>query len=81
MDQHEIEIHGHRVLSDEDARHGLEHLHSALSPDESHVFFEMAKKTGQAEFQDSKNNNFTLVAGQNSTFTVVARKPENHGWF
>ncbi len=81
MAQREMNIDGHRVLGDEEARRGMEYLNFELSVDEAKVFFKMAKAHGQAEFQDSHRNNYTLVAGQNMTYTVVARKPESQGWF
>lgn len=81
MAQHEMRIDGHRVLGDEEARRGMEYLSGELSVEEAKVFFDMARTHGQAEFQDTHRSNYTLVAGQNMTFTVVARKPESHGWF
>ena len=81
MGNHMITIHGHKVYCEDDrAYHGVEHLAYHLKEDESRELFQQAEASHEVDFEDAHNRKFTLVDGENESFTVVTHdKPS--GWF
>lgn len=74
------DVHGHSVLGDKETKEGLNHLDYDLDYNEAEVFFKQARMYGQADFEDEKGRNFTLVYNRDGTYTVVKRKSAG-GWF
>lgn len=75
------DIHGHAVFGDESAKKGLDYLDYSLQLDEVEVFFHQAKTQGSAEFEDAKNNNYTLSYNGDGTYTLTGRKADGSSWF
>ncbi len=80
MGKHMVNIHGHKVFCEDDrAKHGLDHLAYHLKEDESHALFQQAEASREVDFQDVHGRKFTLVDGENGTFSVVTHDRPS-GW-
>ncbi len=73
-------VHGYRIRYDPTAIHGINYLKYDLSAAEALVFIKQAKMYGNAQFEDDKDRDYTLVRGADGTFTLVLRK-ESSSWF
>lgn len=66
-------IHEYAVMyEDTNAKEGYLYLRDDLDSNESKVFFEQAKREGEAEFEDDNERQFTL-AYQSSVYTIIRR--------
>lgn len=81
MGKHLLTIHGHKVYGDDDrSYYGIKHLAYTLSEEETTALFAEAEQNKEVDFQDKDSRHFSLVDGENSSFTVVATNV-SHGWF
>ena len=53
--------------------YGLDYLRNKLQPPESVVFFNQARASGQAQFEDDYDRQFTLIYNNDGTFTLLKR--------
>ena len=70
-------IRGHKVIYDENAREGLDHIVYDLSYDETYSLFSKAKVKKRAAFEDKIGRNFNLISKPDGSFVVEKRQ----GWF
>lgn len=80
MSTHKQNVHGHTVTGEDDAMDGINYLDHKLDSKEAEVFFDEAKRRGQAEFEDEHGRNYTLIRNSNATYTIEKRKSAG-GWF
>lgn len=81
MGKHLLTIHDHKVYCEDDrSYYGVKHLAYKLSEDEVRAMFKQAEDHREIDFSDSEGRKFTLVDGENGSFTVVATNV-SRGWF
>ena len=81
MGKHLLTIHDHKVYCEDDrSYHGVKYLAYKLSDDDCRAMFEQAESQREVAFTDDEDRKFTLVDGENGSFTVVATNV-SHGWF
>lgn len=81
MGKHLLTILDHKVYGDDDrAYYGMKYLAYTLSHDQASEMFSQAEAQREVEFSDEAGRKFTLVDGENGSFTVVATSV-SHGWF
>jgi len=54
------EVHGYKVMYDDRSESGADYLRDDLSYQEAGVFFEYAKRHGEAQFEDDDDRELTL---------------------
>lgn len=69
----EANIRGFRVKYEEGEQAGVNYLLHDLDPHESKVFFNEAKRSKYAEFEDDREGQYTLSYNQDGTFTLMRR--------
>ncbi len=80
MGQHLLTIHGHKVYCDDDPSfHGVKHLAYELPADGTRGLFAQAEAGREVDFEDKNHRKFTLVDGENGSFTVVTHNKPS-GW-
>ena len=75
------EIGGHKVFYEDDAEEGIKYLEYDLQDKEVSVFFDQAKLTGSAEFEDEKGQNYTLLYKTDRNYWLYKRAADKSGWF
>lgn len=81
MGKHMVDIHGYKVYCDSDREYyGLKHLKYDLDDDASRELLKEAENQREAHFEDTEHRKFTLIDGENGTFTVV-RNDQPQGFF
>ena len=75
------EIGGHKVFYEDDAIEGLNYLEHDIEDKEAKVFFDQAKATGSAEFEDAKGQNYTLLYKTDNNYWLYKRAADKSGWF
>jgi hypothetical protein len=65
-------IHGHSISYEDDALEGVHYLQNKLDMDESKVYFDEAKRRGEAEFEDNHRWNYTLTYND-GTYVLTRR--------
>ena len=70
-------VRGYKVIYDENAREGADHLAYDLSYDETYSLFSKAKVKKKAAFEDKIGRNFYLISKPDGSFVVEKRQ----GWF
>ena len=71
-------IKGYKVIYEENAKEGVNHLEYVLSYDESHGLFKAARSSGKIPFEDRLGRNYNLVSKLDGSFVVEKRST---GWF
>ena len=66
------EVHGHKVVFEENAHGGVRYLRDELSREEAQVFFDEAKLRGSAEFESKMGHNYDLLHHADE-YTLVRR--------
>ncbi|MBI2985119.1 MAG: hypothetical protein HYY50_05885 [Candidatus Kerfeldbacteria bacterium] len=81
MGKHLLEILGHKVYCSSDREYyGLKHLKYELEDEEARQLFAQCEQQREVDFEDQDHRRFTLVDGEDGSFTVVSHdKPS--GWF
>lgn len=70
-------IHGFWVTFDEEAREGMRYLREDLQYKEAKTFFDAARLTGSAEFEDDDDRDWTLIYNRgDGTYTLIRRQQE-----
>lgn len=71
-----IVIHGKwKTRYNLDSEGGLKHLQYDLDLNECLPFFEQAKRTGSAHFEDDEERQYTLMYNRNDfSYTIIRRK-------
>jgi hypothetical protein len=79
MSKHQLSIHGHKVFCNDDrAWHGVQHLAYHLEEAECRQMFKDVEEGRTMDFEDDDHRKFTLIDGENGTFTVVTHdKPSS----
>jgi hypothetical protein len=72
MGKHLLTIHGYKVYCDDDrAWHGVKHLAYEIGEEEAREMFHRVEQSREEDFEDDDHRHFTLVDGENNSFTVV----------
>lgn len=80
MGKHLLTIAGHRVYCEDDrSYYGVKHLAYKIPDEEVREMFKQVESQREMDFTDSEGRKFTLIDGENGTFTVVATNTP-HGW-
>lgn len=66
-------VHGYWVEYDEEARHGIYYLKTDLDREEAKVFFEYARREDEAQFEDDKDRDYTLVHKKGKSYQLIRR--------
>ena len=64
------DIHGKKVMYEENAQSGIDYLRSSIDRDAATLFFDQAKSKGIAKFENQSGVKFEL-AYRNSTFFLA----------
>jgi hypothetical protein len=75
------EVGGHKVFYEEDAAEGINYLEYDIQDTEAKVFFDQAKSSGSAEFEDEKGQNYTLLYKNDNNYWLYKREADKSGWF
>ena len=81
---HTRDIHGHKVLGEDDTVHGMDYLDHDLQFAEAEVFFKAAKNANTTQFEDDKDRQYTLKYNGDGTYQLLGRKKSSGffgGWF
>jgi hypothetical protein len=81
---HTRDIHGHKVLGEDNTVHGMDYLDHDLDFAEAEVFFTAAKQKGPTQFEDDHDHQFTLSRNSDGTYQLTTRKKSSGlfgGWF
>jgi len=80
MGNHTLTIHGHKVYCDDEMDyHGVKHLAYEIDEEACLDLFKQARENHEVDFEDDHDRQFSLVEGENLSFTVVSRE-RHHGW-
>lgn len=81
MGKHMVNISGYKVYCDSDREYyGLKHLKYELGESEAVELLRQAEQEREVSFEDGDHRKFTLIDGENGTFTVT-RNDQSSGWF
>lgn len=78
---HTRDIHGHKVLGEDDVVAGMDYLDYNLQFPEAEVFFKTAKNSGAAQFEDAHDRQFTLKHNHDGTYQLTSREKGGKGFF
>lgn len=77
METKKESIYGFRVKFEEEFRDGIRYLRDDLQRDEAKTFFDAARLTGEAEFEDDQDRDWTLMYNRGEgTYTLIRRQRE-----
>lgn len=71
--QYRESVHGFITSYNEECRLAVSYLRHDLQLEEARVFFEQARMKGQADFEDERENNYTLVYNRDGTYALISR--------
>jgi hypothetical protein len=81
MAKHSITISGYKVFCDSDREYeGLKYLKYTLSEADALALLKQVESQREVPFEDDEHRKFSLIDGENGTFTVV-RNEQRSGWF
>lgn len=81
MGKHMVEISGYKVYCDSDREYyGLKYLKYELADADALALLKQAESQREVAFEDDKQRKFSLIDGENGTFTVT-RNEKSSGWF
>ena len=81
MGKHLITIAGHKVYCEDDrSYYGVKYLAYKIPDSQALEMFHQVEAQREVDFVDDVNRKFTLIDGENGSFTVVATNV-SHGWF
>jgi len=66
------EIHGKKVMYEDNAQEGVEYLRSKIDYKEALVFFDQAQLKGSAEFEDQNGKDYSLIYS-NGVYVITRR--------
>lgn len=66
-------VHGYWVGYDDDSYKGIYYLKTDLDRDEAKVFFEYARREDEAQFEDDKDRDYTLVHTKGKSYQLIRR--------
>lgn len=72
----QIYLNGYYLKYDDgetNAIYGINYLRYDLNAQESKVFMDEARNTGQAQFEDHYDRQFTMIYNNDGTFTLLIR--------
>jgi len=77
MEPHKENIRGFSVKYDDDAKEGIKYLRDDLQYGEDKTLFDAARLTGQAEFEDDYDRDWTLMYNRGEgSYTLIRRLRE-----
>lgn len=80
MAEHSRNIHGFTVTGDDAASKGMDYLDVDLQSEEARVFFNQARQTGSAKFEDDEERNFTLKYDRRTGHYSIEKRKASGWW-
>lgn len=69
-----LTVHGHRIYCEDDrAFHGVKYIAYEMEESAARELFKQAQNDREVDFEDDEHRKFTLVDGENLSYTVVTR--------
>lgn len=80
MGQHMLTIHGYKVYCEDDLSFwGVRYLAYKMGEEDVVAMFHQVQDQRELDFEDDQHRKFTLVKGENDSFTVVTHNKPS-GW-
>ncbi len=76
-----VDISGYKVYCDSDREYyGLKYLKYELDDESARELLKQAESQREVQFEDAEHRKYSLIDGENGTFTVT-RNDKPGGWF
>ena len=77
----QIRMHGFIVKYEDDAHEGVNYILKELDNNEARVFFDEARRRGEAQFEDRSGKNYTITKNRDGTFDLTKRPGGGQAFF